>query len=192
MTRAIVDHPKIKYLIDFNNTKQTFAKEKHVNTKTQLILYFISFFSVATSLAQTPPGGNPPDSLANRATQFCLKESSTNRLIDQPMDRGNCSALLVAGAAAAYFSGNEELGMLLITSNQRQWALNAIKLSCIGGDIANQAAIRLIQACNCHDPSSQQAIENNQWEALQVLKIRSGGHPGYPGCEDYPPYYGKQ
>jgi hypothetical protein len=106
--------------------------------------------------------------------QWCFDPSTDNRLVDQPMDRGSCAALLVAGAALAYFSGNDELASLIVSSRQNDWARKAASISCIGGDIGNQMAIRLIQACQCHNPGAQSEIENNQTEVLEVLRSNGG------------------
>lgn len=124
---------------------------------------------------------------ANQATQFCLKPTSTRSLIQMPIDKPHCAALQTGVALATYFGyiDDETLATILV-GHQRTWALAAIKLACLQGDIGRQPAIRLIQACNCENGRAIDIIENNQDEVIRVLKVRSGRHPDYPGCENAP------
>jgi hypothetical protein len=109
-----------------------------------------------------------------RHTDWCFESQTNNRLVDQPMDKGNCAALLAAGAAASYFSGNAQLGSLVLSSRQNEWANAAATLACTPGAMNNQYAIRLIQACQCHNTGAQNEIENNQDVVISTLRKHGG------------------
>ncbi len=107
-------------------------------------------------------------------TNWCFQDDTDNRLLDQPLDRGNCAALLVGGALVAYFSGNGEVASFVLSTRQNEWADSAVAFACSGGTTNNQIAVRLIQACQCHNTGAQKAVESNQTEVLRALRARGG------------------
>lgn len=135
--------------------------------KSSLAIYIglLGTLSLSTSVAIADPVEH---------TNWCFQDDTSNRLIDQPMDRGNCAALLAGGAAVAYFSNNQEAASLVLSSRQYDWADRAAQLSCRKDPVNEQIAIRLIQACQCHNTDAQQEIENNQTEVLQTLRTQGG------------------
>lgn len=122
-------------------------------------------FSLSTGVAFADPVEH---------TNWCFQDDTSNRLIDQPMDRGNCAALLAGGAAVAYFSNNQEVASLVLSSRQYDWADRAAQLSCSRDPVSEQIAVRLIQACQCHNTGAQQEIEDNQTDVLQALRAHGG------------------
>lgn len=90
------------------------------------------------------------------------------------MNRGVCLALMTGGLATVWFGADPAVVSLLFNSRQNDWARAASKLACDRGQLADQFAVRLIQASQCHNGGAVNEIEHNQAEVLQALRSKGG------------------
>lgn len=94
--------------------------------------------------------------------------------------RGVCGGYLVAGALSIFaapeiaaFVGIDQV----IGADGKSLARKAAELSCQRNPVADQAAVRLIHVCQCHNTRVVDFVENNQDVARYILRRHGGCEP---------------
>jgi hypothetical protein len=101
---------------------------------------------------------------------WCLRHADQN-MTQQPWDRVWCNK---ARALNYWFMSATGSPINLDTTRQPEWGRASLKFACMGGDIADQAAIRLMQACHCHNDYVAEWIENNQDQTREAMRDIAG------------------
>ena len=106
-------------------------------------------------------------------SMWCLQANSNSVVTQKPLDRGTCGAIIAGSLLASYFADDPEIARQALTKTEKELGKMAAQQACYRNSASNQIAIRLLQVCQCHNPTAIDVIENNQTEAVtQLLEWR--------------------
>lgn len=129
--------------------------------------------------------GDPGATQAQTEVSWAWNKTDGETLFQQGTSaRGVCAGYL-AVATGTIVTSQGVLGDVmkgLINMPQQELVHHAARAACIGGDAADQVAIRLFQVVQCHNSGLVDWIENNQDSVRCILRRHGKALLGISSC----------